>query len=675
MPEPATRRLRFDSEALEVPQPWTVTNRGLEYSGEAIVSHSVTPSLGGPLERGLSFRVVFFTVPRRIPVSHIRDARIAMAVPRRTLDERRGAITTELRAIHETRARYSTSTDPGDLAVRGLIDNREASLNREMARRDSIGYSQGRVYTRSPAMAPPADISVDDDPGSWADALAAAVLEGAHPDLPFHHADFPSTLTEQKMAALYAGLFRRDAGQDAALGTFAVALGLARPEEPMVFDPRESRVFGIIRKASESHAEEIPAGDVLGLLCAKHGLNRALAALYVLAYVRQEHGEVELVPYHGVRSVTGERIQSDRIAWDLAPEISFSGSIGDYFETIRLRHTVSWNSIVPYAALLVEGIGPEESPIEIAAQERRLVGALGEFGGRLEEVVAATATLAAGLGEGPRRELDAVDRLRVLASTSGFAEFHSAAVDNFDGPSGLREALDFYRRLERVSDLAPAMAEARRYLRDMTFGPEHQNLVVERDAVAASIDLDSLVANPDLWGSIHAGYMALRRRYLSAYRTHHKAFHRKAEEMAARLKALRPQVRALEMFNQIRELEGPLGETSPPQFRKLLTSVELCATAEVMLTLEIVPYCSECRIKLDQEPPTAEAARVCRDIEEAVREYNGRLGSHAVRRVLSNATTDHLSTFKDLVQVGDTSALENVLDDEVVEFLRSFLRA
>ena len=94
-----------------------------------------------------------------------------------------------------------------------------------------------------------------------------------------------------------------------------------------------------------------------------------------------------------------------------------------------------------------------------------------------------------------------------------------------------------------------------------------------------------------------------------------------------------------------------------------------------MLTLEIVPYCSECRIKLDQEPPTAEAARVCRDIEEAVREHNGRLGSHAVRRVLSNATTDHLSTFKDLVQVGDTSALENVLDDEVVEFLRSFLRA
>ena len=61
-------------------------------------------------------------------------------------------------------------------------------------------------------------------------------------------------------------------------------------------------------------------------------------------------------------------------------------------------------------------------------------------------------------------------------------------------------------------------------------------------------------------------------------------------------------------------------------------------------------------------------------IEGAMREYNRRLGSQGVRQVLAHPTREQLDKFVNLVQVADPSALANVLDDGVVEFLRQFLR-
>ena len=56
-------------------------------------------------------------------------------------------------------------------------------------------------------------------------------------------------------------------------------------------------------------------------------------------------------------------------------------------------------------------------------------------------------------------------------------------------------------------------------------------------------------------------------------------------------------------------------------------------------------------------------------------EYNRRLSSITVRQVLAHPTREQLDKFIDLLHVADPSALANVLDDEVVEFLRRFLRS
>ena len=62
------------------------------------------------------------------------------------------------------------------------------------------------------------------------------------------------------------------------------------------------------------------------------------------------------------------------------------------------------------------------------------------------------------------------------------------------------------------------------------------------------------------------------------------------------------------------------------------------------------------------------------DLERAMREYNRRLGSRAVRQILSDGSREQLDKFINIVQVSDLSALANVLDDEVVEFIRGLIR-
>ena len=61
-------------------------------------------------------------------------------------------------------------------------------------------------------------------------------------------------------------------------------------------------------------------------------------------------------------------------------------------------------------------------------------------------------------------------------------------------------------------------------------------------------------------------------------------------------------------------------------------------------------------------------------VERAMHEYNRRLGSYGVRQILAHPSREQLDKFINLVQVADPSALANVLDDEVVEFLRQFMR-
>lgn len=130
-----SRGLFLDRDLLGRPLPWVVENRGIEYPGEVILAEAVDPRWGESLSGGLRFRVVFYTVPRRIPTGHIKDRRIVMAVPR-AADPDRESLGHELQSIREARPHYVPSHDPGASAVRGSLEDSEAAM-REYNRRFS----------------------------------------------------------------------------------------------------------------------------------------------------------------------------------------------------------------------------------------------------------------------------------------------------------------------------------------------------------------------------------------------------------------------------------------------------------------------------------------------------------------------------------------------------------
>ena len=143
-------------------------------------------------------------------------------------------------------------------------------------------------------------------------------------------------------------------------------------------------------------------------------------------------------------------------------------------------------------------------------------------------------------------------------------------------------------------------------------------------------------------------------------------------------------VNALARFTEIQELGEPAGLQGQERLRQVVDSLRSCSVSIDELPLEDHPRCRSCGLGLDEEAPQTEAEAALEAVEAALREYSRRLGSHGARMVLANPTGsmvlanptgEPLAKFVELVQVADPSALTQVLDDDVVDFLRQFLKS
>ena len=324
--------------------------------------------------------------------------------------------------------------------------------------------------------------------------------------------------------------------------------------------------------------------------------------------------------------------------------------------------------------MIIEGLRSGADAVFVAGEERRLLEKLSTTGQEAYKVFEALNVLEAALGPGPTDSRDALAGPQVLCAVSSHREFYYVGSENFHSPSGLSDALRHFERLGQLAEIAPVIGGTKQYLDRMTFGAQHDDLLFERDTLAARIEPNSLAANPSLWSSIDEGFQRLRVRYANAYIPHHGGYYREAVELNNRLARLKPQVEALTRFIQIDELGQPVGTEVPQRFIDVSASILVCSTKNSDLTLEDTPNCLECGLRLNGELPRSHVELLVGSIEEAMREYNRRLESQGVRQVLAHPTREQLDKFVNLVQVADPSALANVLDDGVVEFLRQFLR-
>jgi hypothetical protein len=82
-----------------------------------------------------------------------------------------------------------------------------------------------------------------------------------------------------------------------------------------------------------------------------------------------------------------------------------------------------------------------------------------------------------------------------------------------------------------------------------------------------------------------------------------------------------------------------------------------------------------CSTTLADEPPEAFAREISRRLERALQEQQIRLSGVAIRAILTWHKGEKIEQFLQVVQASDLRGLAEVLDDELVAFLRELLGA
>ena len=491
---PYSAGLTFGPEVLGEPQDSVVHHRGLEYRGEVIVAESLDTAWGRPLD----------------------------------LDQVE-SLGRELRAIRETKERYVTARDTETIAVRGSLEDRVVSVQRELARRYAAAYSTGRIYSHPDLSLRPRDVFLQDTPESWADHLVSDVLARSCPELPIDTTDFPAALTVERIGDLYKGLFQGDPESAEVANRYAPGLGLSRQDSPLEFDASRCRVVEAIQAELESRNGEASVEELLRAITIPYGLTRTLASLYLISFVKHAHGEMAL----GL-----DEAAAKHITWDLVPGVPFHSLLGSGLGVVRLHPTLAWDTVLPYASLLVEGLESEGGD----EQEQHLMDRLRAMEREITTVQLNLDSLRAGLEPAGLKALEVLDRLRPLCAVSDYREFHYEAQRGFGGPSRLNEVLVQYEKVGLLIDLAPDLARAKRYLGLMSFGRTHQDLSLARNALLARIDPEGLLHDPSLWSSIEESFRQVCERYAVAYVAHHGSYNQEALELSHRLERLAPPV-------------------------------------------------------------------------------------------------------------------------------------
>ena len=360
----------------------------------------------------------------------------------------------------------------------------------------------------------------------------------------------------------------------------------------------------------------------------------------------------------------GEPFLSDRITRDLVPEIDFDKIKLEQLDKLRLDSPISWNLTLPYSSLLVEGLEPLNEAADVSEQECRLTDSLMTLATDVAAAQASVDELSVGLGSDAQSLSETLMRVQCIPQAESYQEFYAIAGREFDGSSGLSVALESYRRAASLSDSVPFIIEARNYLNRMPFGQEHQQLRLTRDTLMARMDAASLLSNPALWQGIRGGLEGLRNSYAAAYGSFHFEYPQQALEL---------QVKALARFNEIPELGEAVGTDVQQLFQDVSEGYRLCSLAEEDLDFSVVLYCQWCILPMNVIIPHRNAEQLSGDVSRAMREYNRRLSTYNAAQILDKPTQEQVDKFIELVQAADPSALANILDDRVVEFLRQFL--
>ncbi len=312
----------------------------------------------------------------------------------------------------------------------------------------------------------------------------------------------------------------------------------------------------------------------------------------------------------------------------------------------------------PIAIALNAPSPPKQANSERVDELRDLINALGEVE----------------FGDDASEGSETLARLSELASAAGTEEFLACAERIYPSVQALMEEIYLLRAFRQSPQEASELLSMRRFLEQAVVPDDEAELGLDRSLALEQLTFATLAVEPQRLPPLTAMLHSFRRKYISAYRDHHTQYWAELARLHARLREEQPQVEALRRLNSLSELGPPVGAGALAAYEELVADTAGCpliSGVEEMLDTEAV--CPACGLSLDQWAPAQRIDEILTRIELACDHQMTRLSSNAVQQVLRRSADPRLEQFLKMIQASQLSSLRNLIDDELVGYLRRFL--
>lgn len=676
--------ISFASEDRGRAQPVSVMACGVEYPGEVIVAESWRHVHGLPLTGDAMFRVVLVDSHEPPPAAQVRDARIGVAsraAPARQkplmVAETRapyrvdragrlppGSLEAEVSSLREARSRLLAGSDPGLRKLASAISEKERRAQQDLAR-EALSRWSAATWTFSNAVrgdaapAPQGIPLIGEDPQAWLEAAAPVLLSRAGVIATQANGE---TLDSRRQAAIW---------DDLADGRVSAALSAVEPRFPLL---KGSSVIAEIDRLLDVNRGEVFQAALRQRLVHQLGIPPAIAGLCLAAHLAARDSEIVLVPpkagspgYDALPDpprLIRDQLQGSPCVQDL---LSRTGSM-------RAGVTGDWDSALPCIRVVMPEARAAHAGGGTQADLEAFAKALEEIEGRFTLSFSVLERLEKRLGETGRAVRADTERLFIVLSARSWREYFERARTEFGSVAALRRTFDSARRLRRAGEDALDIERCAAYLDQADFGRGDQQTAVEAEALRARINLPSLLTNPALWPPVQHDFEQWRRRYRRIYLEFHAGRRSLARELQRRVSVGDRQIKAAQRFALIPELGPGPDDSLVQRWQELSGAVAECPVPEDDLALVERPYCETCGARMGAPSGTSELDAVLREIEAALAACNARLSDAAVREILAGHRRAEVQTLLQLNFAGDLAPLAGVLTDDVIAFLRQFMR-
>ncbi len=310
-------------------------------------------------------------------------------------------------------------------------------------------------------------------------------------------------------------------------------------------------------------------------------------------------------------------------------------------------------------------------------------------------------------GEARRRRHDAcrdlVERLAPLAGANEDALADAAYLCHAE-PGALAEDIYALRAFAADPKGAAAVAEMQRYLAEAYVPESEPELVLDRAIAVGQVSFGVLiadrerahkgrgepakeravaeekvaygvfVADPQRMRTAELAFNHFRGVYARRYADFHAAYWTAASRLHARLLEARRDLQALTRLNSLVELGAPVGEATIGAYEELIAATTACEQeADLTGVLKTATVCPVCHLRLGAADHAEAAGAVLKQLSQSIERQLSRLSSVAVRAILERSSDPRVERFLKVVQAAQITTLTEILDDELVGYLRRFL--